>query len=446
MTDPTDAPADAGPEFQSGPVALGPDPTTAPVRLTGAGVAREPLSFYHRLRREYGPVVPVLLDGDIPAWFVVGYREVHHITSNPRLFARDCRRWNQWDRIPDDWPLMPYVGWTPSVMFAEGEEHQRRAGAIGDALDAVDRTELAHICEELADRLIDEFAGDGRADLIAQYSHRIPLLVIARLFGLPDSDVPALVKDVNESLNVDADAVAAHQRIQDRMRRLVAEREKRPGPDVPSRLLAHPAGLTPEEVTIDLLVVMAAAQQPTGNWIGNTLWLMLIDDQFSMELQGGRNSVDQALTQVLWENTPTQNFIGRWAVHGCRLGGRDIRAGDLLVLGLAAANGDPAVRPAEPGNPGNRAHMSFGHGEHGCPFPAPEHAEVIAKVAVEVLLDRLPDIELAVPPETLEWHQSIWMRGLVSLPVAFDPAAYQVGGASALAPPPFVPPEATPRG
>ncbi|MEU8801626.1 cytochrome P450 [Spirillospora sp. NPDC048819] len=404
------------------------------VRLYGAAITRDPASLYRELRREHGPVVPVLLDGDVPAWFVVGYREVNHITSNPMLFARDCRRWNAWDRVPDDWPLMPYVGWTPSVMFAEGEEHQRRAGAIGDALDTVDRTELAGICEELADGLIDGFAGGGEADLVAQYSHRVPLLVIARLFGLPDADVPVLAQDVAESLDADEKAVEAHQRIQRRMARLVAERRLRPGTDVPSRLLAHPAGLTADEVTIDLLVVMAAAQQPTGNWIGNALRLMLVDDHFSMTFQGGRSSVDQALTQVLWEDTPTQNFIGRWAVHACRLGGRDIRSGDLLVMGLAAANTDPQVRPADGGDIGNRAHLSFGHGEHGCPFPAPEHAEVIARTAIEVLLDRLPDIALAVPPDELEWRPSLWMRGLHTLPVTFSPAAHRAGGA------PFTPP------
>ncbi|MFB4319852.1 cytochrome P450 [Actinomadura sp. 21ATH] len=395
-----------------------------PVRLTGAGIASEPAEFYQRLRHEYGPVVPVLLDGDVPAWFVVGYRELNHITGDPRQFARDCRRWNAWDRVPADWPLMPYVGWTPSVMFTEGAEHRRRAGAIGDALDAVDRTELARICERTADDLIDGFAGYGEADLIAQYSHQIPLLVLAHLFGLPSADVPVLVRDVAESLDVNEEAAAAHERIQERMRRLVAERAERPGPDVPSRLLGHPAGLTEDEVTIDLLVVMAAAQQPTGNWIGNALRLMLVDDQFSVGLQGGRNSVDQALNQVLWEDTPTQNFIGRWAVRPCRLGGRDIRAGDLLVLGLAAANTDPQVRSAGYDDPNNRAHMSFGHGEHGCPFPAPEHAEVIAKTAVEVLLDRLPDMRLAVPADELEWRPSLWMRGLHALPVAFTPAAY----------------------
>ncbi len=158
---------------------------------------------------------------------------------------------------------------------------------------------------------------------------------------------------------------------------------------------------------------MAAAQAPTGNWIGNALRLMLVDDQFSVTLQGGRSSAGEALNEVLWKNTPTQNFVGRWAVQACEVGGRRIRKGDLLVLGLAAANTDPRVQPECPSDSSaNRAHMSFGHGEHGCPFPAPELAETIARTAIEVLLDRLPDIELDVAADELRWRPSVWMRGL----------------------------------
>jgi len=90
-----------------------------------------PVSYTSPCARGLAGSRPILLDGDIPAWFVLGYREIHQVSSNSTLFARDCRRWNMWDRIADDWPLMPFVGWAPSVMFAEGVEHQRRAGAIG---------------------------------------------------------------------------------------------------------------------------------------------------------------------------------------------------------------------------------------------------------------------------------------------------------------------------
>jgi cytochrome P450 len=140
-------------------------------------------------------------------------------------------------------------------------------------------------------------------------------------------------------------------------------------------------------------------------------------------LSGGRRSAGQALNEVLWEDTPGQNSLGRWATQDTHLGGRRIKAGDGIVLGLAGANADPQVRPdSSAGSLGNHAHMAFAHGEHGCPHPAPEIAEIIAQTAVEVLLDRLPDVRLTVSPDELRWRPSMQMRGLTALPVTFTPA------------------------
>ncbi|MGW3560422.1 hypothetical protein ACWDNT_24210, partial [Streptomyces sp. NPDC000963] len=70
---------------------------------------------------------------------------------------------------------------------------------------------------------------------------------------------------------------------------------------------------------------------------------------------------------------------------------------------------------------GNNAYLSFGHGEHRCPFPAQEVAETIARTGIEVLLDRLPDVDLAVAPEDLARRPSPWLRGLTALPVTYTP-------------------------
>jgi cytochrome P450 len=393
------------------------------IRLYGDEFNERPLELYDRLRREHGPVVPVLLEGDLPAWFVIGYRELKHVTGNPELFGRDTRRWNARDMIPEGWPLMPYVEWSPAMWMTEGAEHQRRSGAVSDALDAIDRTELAVLCEQVTDRLIDGFAGDGEADLLQRYADPIPPLVFARLLGLPESQVPALIKDIADSAGSDENAIPAFQRIHERLRSLVEQRKVRKGSDITSRMLAHPAGLTVDQVVHDIVILLAAAHLPTSNWIGNTLRLMLVDERFAMTLQGGRRSAVQALNQVLWQDTPQQNVIGRFAVHACELGGHTIHAGDLLVLGYSAANADPQVQPISPDHgAGNRAHLSFGHGEHGCPFPVPELAEIIARTSVEVLLDRLPDVELSVKPDELIWVPSLWIRRLAALPVAFTPA------------------------
>ncbi|MFH8609542.1 cytochrome P450 [Streptomyces sp. NPDC018029] len=422
MTEPTGSP------FEQSDPPPGCPAHAGAVRLGGLEYQQTPAQLYRGLRREHGAVAPVLLDGDVPAWLVLGYSEVSYVTGHDELFARDSRRWNQWDRIPADWPLMPFVGYQPSVLFTEGEEHRRRAGVITEALEGVDQFELARDCGRIADRLIAAFAGSGQAELMSAYAHALPMRAAVQMCGMPESgtDTQQLVDDLRISLDAAEgdDPVAAYTRVGERIQLLVKEKRERPGADVTSRMLLHPAGLTDEEIVQDLISVIAAAQQPTANWICNTLRLMLTDERFALNVSGGRLSVGEALNEVLWLDTPTQNFIGRWAVRDTQLGGRQIRAGDCLVLGLAAANTDPQIWPESHVGPENSAHLSFSHGEHRCPYPAPLLADVIARTAVETLLERLPDLVLAVEPEELRWRPSIWMRGLTSLPVQFTPVTH----------------------
>jgi cytochrome P450 len=393
-------------------------------RLYGPEFAVNPAGLYERLRRRHGGVAPVLLEGDVPAWLVLSYREAHFVLSSPQLFGPDSRRWNLWDQIPARWPLLPFVAWTPSVLHAEGADHRRRSDAISDMLDSIDPTDLARLSERLCDRLINGFARDGKADLITQYAQQVPFRLVARLNSIPEDEIAATAIDMLIAATQGPDSIEAYQRGVGRIARRVREFRTRPNSGLGAALVAHPARLTDEEATMDLLMVMKSAQQPTCDWIGNTLRLMLTDDQFSLALKGGRSSVHHALDEVLWKDTPVQNMIGPWAIHECEVGGQRIHAGDMLVISLAAANADPYVQPGSFRNVSvNRAHMSFARGGHACPFPAPEVAEIVAKTAVEVLLDRIPDVDLAVPPETLEWRESPWDRGLKSLPVTFTPAA-----------------------
>jgi cytochrome P450 len=416
MTEPTPAPAPADEPIPI-PIAAGAVP------LYGPRFQNDPADLYRDMRAQHGPVAPVLLDGDVPAWLVLGYREVHYVTDNPNLYARDPRRWNAWHRIPPDWPLLTLLGYQPSVLFAEGAAHQRRSDAVSEALAAADQFEVRSHCEHVADELIDVFAGSGEAELVADYADQIPLPVLAKIVGLAEAEIGDAVRDINLSVDGGEEALEAYERTHERMRLLLGDRREYPESDAASRLAAHPAGLTDREIIEDLVVIMGAGQLPTACWIGNTLRLMLTDDRFALTLSGGRHSLGQALNEVLWADTPTQNMAGRFATRDTQLGGQHIRAGDLLILGLAAANNDPQVRPdGTTDSGGNHAHMSFSHGEHRCPHAAQDIAELIAETAIAVLLDRLPDVTLAVADEALVWRPSPWMRGLSALPVRFTPA------------------------
>ncbi|MFG3498105.1 cytochrome P450 [Streptomyces sp. NPDC047928] len=389
----------------------------------------DPAELYRELRREHGAVAPVVLDGDVPAWLVLDYRELHQVTGDPELFSRDSDLWNQWDRIPDDWPLLPMIGRKqPSILYTVGERHRRRAAMIGDALESVDPFTLRRYAEEYADGLIDAFCGKGETEIVSQYATLLPVRVLVKIYGVPDEQGPSLVTALNDMIDGRERALAGQRLLAESMYGLLAAKQAEPGDDVVSRMLADPSGFTVDEIAQDLMVMMAAGHQPTADWIGNSLRLMLTDERFAASLFGGRHSVGEAMNEVLWADTPTQNVAGRWASRDTRIGGRHIRAGDLLLLGLAAANADPQVRVDHSVlTGGNSAFFSFGHGEHRCPFPAQEIAEVIARTAIEVLLDRLPDIDLAVPAGSLTRRPSPWLRGLTELPVTFTPTS-AVGG------------------
>lgn len=375
------------------------------------------------MRRDHGSVVPVVLDGDVPAWLVLGYRELHQVTGDPVLFSRDSDLWSQWPNIPDDWPLLPMIGRKqPSILYTVGERHRERAAMISDALEAVDPFELRGHAEKFADELIDAVCAKGEADIVGDYAALLPVRVLATLYGFTDEQGPGLVTALNDMINGTAEALAGQQHLAASMGQLLADRKAAPANDVVSRMLADTSGFTDEEIAQDLMVMMAAGHQPTADWIGNSLRLMLTDDRFAASLFGGRHSVAEAMNEVLWEDTPSQNIAGRWTSRDTQLGGRRIRSGDLLILGLQGANSDPQVRTDGSAlTGGNNAHFSFGHGEHRCPFPAQEVAEVIARTGIEVVLDRLPDIDLAVTAESLTRRPSPWLRGLTELPVRFTP-------------------------
>nr|WP_229915780.1 cytochrome P450 [Streptomyces filamentosus] len=379
------------------------------------------------MRREHGPVVPVELPGGFPAWLVIGYREVHQVTSDPELFPRDVGLWNQWPHVPADWPLLPMVGQPlPSIYFSAGEEHRRHVRMVVPALEAADPFEIRGHGEQLADRLIDAFCARGTADLVAEFCEPLPVLVLARLVGFPDDEGADIARVLKDLADGGPGAQEAHQRFAGHMARLVAAKRAEPGEDVTSRMLAFPEEFTDEEYMLDLMAITAAGHLTTADWIGNSVRLMLTEGDFADSMARGRRSVADAMTEVLWEDGPTQILAGRWPVRDTRLGEHRIKAGDMLLLGLGAANTDPLIRQGAAGagaagQGGSGAHLAFSHGEYRCPFPAQEIAEIIARTGIEVLLDRLPDLELDVPVEELVRRPSAFLRGTTALPVRFSP-------------------------
>ncbi|MCM2390122.1 cytochrome P450 [Streptomyces albipurpureus] len=377
-------------------------------------------AFYAGLRRVHGPVAPVLIAPGVSAWLVIGHRELLRLTREEQDFSHDPRRWTllREGRVPADSPLMPIVGWRPALLHTDGQQHRRMRTAVSDAIAAIDGHELRRTVRAAAEGLIASFADRREADLVPHYARGLSLQVLTRLLGLDDRTGQLLAQAIMGMVVTNADSHNASARMDAILQDLIKEKRRRPGTDITSALLNHAGGLTDDEVLHNLVVTLVTGHQTTVNWITSTLRVLICDPAFRSSVSVGHLSVDDALDLVLWRHPPTQNFPARYATRDLEFGGQQIRAGDMLVLGLAGANQDPSVLP-ESGQPvvGNRSHLAFGAGPHMC--PAQDPARLITRTAVDTIRHRLPDLELAVPESELAWVKSPWSRGLAALPVRF---------------------------
>lgn len=389
-------------------------------RLYGGQASTNPYGIYARLRKQFGSVAPVLLEGDVPAWLVLGYRENRQVLEKPSHFSRDSRGWRDWQegRVADTSPLIPMVGWRPDCLSQDGAPHRRLRKAVTDSLQSsVSRGIRRHIVH-FANKQIDAFAGSGRADLVAEYADYLPMLVLTRLFGLTEDEGRDLVTVCAELMKGGEDAVAHDMHIMQVLGRLTKRKQEEPGADFTTELLRHGEGLDEDELVNHLRLVLIAAHTTTSNLLARVLQQILSHPAHLVDLVGGQMNTTAVVEEVMWNSPPLAVCPGRFATTDTELGGQRIKAGDLLVLGLAAGNLDPEIRPdASVEVRGNQAHLAFSGGPHECPGQG--IGQAITETAVEILLHRLPGLRLEVPAGELTSTASTWESRLDRLPVVF---------------------------
>ncbi|WCD90099.1 2-hydroxy-5-methyl-1-naphthoate 7-hydroxylase [Streptomyces xanthophaeus] len=224
----------------------------------------------------------------------------------PHQFSSDSRNWHaiQNGTLAPDSPLRPITAWQSLVALTDGAEQARLREAVTDSLGRVDKHRMRRYSVRYATQLIDDFAGKGRADLVADFSRKLPALVICQQLGLPQADALARGQAVSDMISGGAAALAGHDLVVRTVQELVRSRKQNPREDVASWLVAHPQGLSEEEVCQHLRPLLVGALEPTANLIANTLRLVLTDSRFRGNLSGGRMTLPGALEQVLWDHPP----------------------------------------------------------------------------------------------------------------------------------------------
>ncbi|MDJ0462427.1 cytochrome P450 [Streptomyces sp. H27-C3] len=393
----------------------------ASVPLHGPEFAADPQGFYEHLRG-YGPAGPVELAPGVEAMLVTDYTAALHVLQNPDVFARHSRHWRALSegRVQLDSPVLPMMAYRPNCLFTDGAQHLRLRQAVTESLARIDTHRMSRHVDRVAAYLIDQFNGHGEADLIAEYAQLLPLLVFNDLFGCPAEIGDRLLHGFSGIFD-GVDVERANEILTQSLFELVTLKRAQPGEDITSWLMQHEAGLTDEEMIHQLVMLIGAGTEPTQNLIANALRLLLSDEKYS----GGRHTagllVEDAINDVLWNSPPIANYAAHYPVYDVDLGGVGVAAGTPVVISFAAANSDPALSSNSASGQmlSKRAHLAWGAGTHAC--PAKDPALLIAVLAIEKLLNSLPDIDLAVPVDMLAWRPGPFHRALKSLPARFTP-------------------------
>ncbi|MEV6561530.1 cytochrome P450 [Nocardia sp. NPDC051756] len=376
--------------------------------------AADPHQAYAAMRAEYGSLAPVELAPDVPATLVIGYHTALRILHDPEHFPADPRYWQH--SAPADSAVLPLLEWRPNALRSTGAEHARYRLANTAAINGIDLSELRGTVTELATALIGRFRRAGKADLVREFAQPLAFGVVNGMLGCP-ADIGERIARGMVAIFEGDNAAEGNQLLSAALMDLVEHKRAAPGEDVTTRLLTHQVALDDLELVHQLVVLYGAGIEPLQNLILNALLLILDDDRFGGDLLGGSLSTRDALDEVLFTDPPMANFCITYPRQPVLIDEVWLPAHQPVVISMAAANNDPAIRADD--RTGNRSHLAWSAGPHAC--PARSAAYLVAQEAVDQLLDVLPDLELSVPAAQLVWRPGPFHRALATLPVTFPP-------------------------
>ena len=382
---------------------------------TEPAFVQNPYPFYHAARA----------DGPLFYWdnyalpCAVDHQAVNQIMKDRRMGRAVPQGFEQ--PVPAE--LQPFYDIEANSML--DIEPPRHTGLRGLVLRAFTSREIAAMRQDIAalcHNLIDDFP-DAPFDILQHFANRVPVLIIARLLGVPETRADDLLgwshamvamyrqgrtKSEETAAVVATKAFVAFLSEHIKMRRKTPGNE--PGDDLISRLIAarDDAGkLTDGELISTCILLLNAGHEATVHALGNGIKAVL--------QAGITPDITPELVEEILRYDPPLHMFTRWIYEDFTLFGHDFKRGDQIGCLLGAANRDPAVW-ANPDvfDPGRKiiANTAFGAGIHFC-VGAPL-ARLEMTLALEILFTRLPDLRLAAAPTYADTYH---FHGLQSLMV-----------------------------
>jgi cytochrome P450 len=316
-----------------------------------------------------------------------------------------------------------------NLQCMRGDEHKRNRALVSPSFRQRLMPDLVEpLLAPVAHELIDRFVASGEADLVADFTTRYPFIVINRLLGLPVHSEEEVRRWALTMLDIQQEQQAALKASHEFMAFVdpfLQERRVDPGDDLLSTLATTEVDgerLTDEEIFNFLRLLFPAGADTTYLGLGNTLHSLLTHpDQLELVLSDLDEHCRWAAEEGIRLDPPTAWIPRRNGGADVTWRGIDVPAGASVMLGVMAANRDPAVyddpdafRVAR--RPGQVT--TFGFGTHFC--LGAHLARFELQTALHAILSRLPNLRLR-ETEGVRITGTIHhlLRGPTKLPVAF---------------------------
>jgi pimeloyl-[acyl-carrier protein] synthase len=382
----------------------------------------DPYPTYHRLRAE-DPVH----HSPLGFWVLTRYADVMGMLRDPRLIKEPIAAF-----VAARFGMAVPPGLGLSMLDRDPPDHTRLRGLVSKAFTPKALETLRPHIQQIVDDLLAHAGGKGQMDLIEEFAYPLPVRVICEMLGVPVADHERFKQwGLDVARGLDAIMLPAESEVAKRsmagrhalaayFRELIAERRAAPRDDMLSALIAaEEAGdkLNEEELLATCILLLVAGHETTVNLIGNgTLALLRHPDQLR-KLRENPALIGTAVEELLRYDGPVQR-TARIPSEDVTIGGQTIGKGEMVMPFLGAADRDPAQFRDPDRLDITRAdnrHIAFGMGIHFC-LGAPL-ARMEGQIAINTLVQRLPKLGLAT--DRPEFRQSLTLRGLQALPVAF---------------------------
>jgi len=393
----------------------------------------DPYPTYAWLRKN-APIIQVKAPfGFGKAYMITRYEDVQAIFKDPR-FSTDMRRRGSGDVNGGLNRFAPrslrILG--NQMVTQDDPNHARLKNLVHKAFTPARITALHARIEDITKDLLDTAAKRDVIDIVEDFALPLPMTVISEMLGVPEDRRKPFRDLMTGMLDAPGFALFRAFRQFSTTRRLIAFlndlinlRRREPDDRMISALIdAEQSGdkLDQEELIGMVFVLLLAGHETTVNLIANgTLALLENPDQFRL-LRDNPAHIKTAIEEMLRFTNPVEHGVVRFASEDLPILGVTIPKGSTVMAMLSSANRDEAVfqdpdRLDITRDP-NR-HLAFGVGMHYC-LGAPL-ARMEGAIALNALLARFPNLQLAIAPKDVRWRPSVaGFRGLMELPVTLQ--------------------------